>query len=366
MKFSVNRQLLLDAVQNLSRAVSPKSPTPVLEGILFKADKNQLLMMAYNLEMGMTKSLSVSCEKSGGTVLNARLLLEILKRLNEQIIDVQIDEKMMCHIVSGTAGFDIAGMSPEDFPEMPSVKEDGVLIIPQGLLKNMVKQTSFAVSQNESSRPVLTGILCEVKENNLRLVAIDGSRLAIRNAQIKNDTDQKFIVSGKAFSEAVKTLEDKDENITIRVGKKHICFESDGYLMISRLIEGEFIDYERSIPEEHQTSVKINNREFAEIIERISLIINDQIKNAVRCTFEENKIIFSCVSAVGKAKDELNIALEGNTFEIGFNSKFMLDALKACECDEAVLKFNGSTSAIVIEPVSGNEFLHLVMPMRLR
>lgn len=366
MIITVERLTLCDAVSNLSRAVSAKAAIPVLEGILLSAERGTLTMMAYNLEIGMTKVLPVNCKKEGDIVLNARLFLEILKRLKGDFIELEVDERLMCHIKCEASLFDIMGMAAEDFPEMPSVAEHNMVTLPAEMLKDMVRQTVFATSQNEGTRPVLTGINFEVKNDSIKLVAIDGSRLAIRKANIKNRSEMNFIVSGRAIGEAVKIINDENEDITIRVGKRHISFEIDGYFMISRLLEGDYIEYERSIPATNSQQIRINTREIIEIIERISLIINDQLKTPIRCILEQNKITFSCSSVVGRATDTYNTELSGSEFEIGFNSRYLLDALKATESDEVILKFNGGAAAALICPLDGDEFLYLVMPMKLK
>ncbi len=365
MKIKIERAGLLEAVGNLSRAVLSRAAIPVLEGILLSAEEKKLTMMAYNLEIGMTKIMPVVCEKPGDIVLNARLFLEILRKLKGDIIELSVDEKLLCHIDCGAASFEIVGMASEDFPEMPSVAEHKLVTISSECLKSMVRQTAFAVASNENARPVLTGIKFEIEGGNIKLVAIDGSRLAIRKSVIGSGEDMSFIVSGRAIGEAVKTIGEEDETISIRVGRKHISFEVSGYIMISRLIEGDYIDYSRSIPVSESGVVRIDTREMCEVIERISLIISDQIKTPVRMNFQSDRIIFSSVSSVGRATDTMDVEFSGGPFEIGFNSRFLLDALRACECDEVIMKFNGPAAAAVISPVEGDDFLYLVMPMRL-
>jgi DNA polymerase-3 subunit beta len=232
----------------------------------------------------------------------------------------------------------------------------------------MVRQTVFAVSQIEGTRPVLTGINFEVRDNKLRLVAIDGNRMAIRSENIiSSGKNMDFVVSGRAISEAVKIIGEKEEDIVIRVGSRNISFEIDGYVMTSRLLEGKYIEYQRSIPENFTQEIKVNVDDVIEIIERISLVIvSDQTKSPVRCTFEQGKVTFTCTSDIGRAQDSLEINLKGNDFTIGFNSRYLIDALKASESEEVYIRFNGSTAAAVITPTTGDEFLYLVLPMILK
>lgn len=365
MLIKVERVNLLEAVSNLSRAVLTRAAIPVLEGILFSAEGSAVTMMAYNLEIGMTKVLPVRVEEDGDIVLNAKILFEILRKMDGDIVEINVDEKMMAHISCGASNFDIVGMTSEDFPEMPTVSENEEVTVSSEVLKDMVRQTAFAAATSENARPILMGIKFEFSGNKMSLIAIDGSRLAIRNNIIETTNDAEFIVSSRAINEAVKTIGEEDEKITIRVGKKHISFENNGYIIISRLIDGEYIDYKRSIPLSETVSIKVNVKEILNTIDRISLIINDQIKTPIRMKFEKGKIIFTSVSSIGRATDEMAVDYDGNEFTIGFNSRYLTEALKATECEEIYLKFNGSAAAAVISPVETNDFLYLVMPMRL-
>lgn len=365
MKIEVDRNELLEAVTNLSRAVLNRAAIPVLEGILLSAEESKLTLMSYNLEIGMTKIISVRTIENGDIVLNAKIFLEILRKLRGNIVTLTVDEKMTCHITSEDTNFDIVGMASEDFPEMPGVADHKKITLSSEVLKKMVRTTAFAAAQNENTRPILTGIKFEIENGNLTLVAIDGNRLAVRHGVVKYGDNMSFIVSGRAISEAVKTIGEEEEDISIRVGVKHISFEVSGYFTISRLLEGEYIDYKRSIPASSSTTLNIETKVLIDIIDRISLIINDQIKTPVRMKFANNQIEFNTVSAIGRAKEVLNADYEGNDFEIGFNSRYLLEALKATEEDIITLEFNGGGSAAIIKPKENDSFLYLVMPMRL-
>ena len=367
MKIIVNRELLSDAVANLQRAVTPRSSLQILEGILLSAEKNKLTLMAYNMEISMRKELPIICEEEGDIVISAKILFEIIRKVKGENIEILVDQRSVCHISSGVSSFDIMGMKSEDFPEMPNVAEYKTLTLSSEQLKSIVRQTVFAASQIEGTRPVLTGINFEVNGKELKAVAIDGNRLAIRKEMINNDTNIEFIVSARAISEAVKIIGEKEEDIIIRVGTRNISFDIDGYVMTSRLLEGKYIEYSRSIPESFTQEIRVKVNEIIEIIERISLVIvSDQTKSPIRCSFEQDKVTFTCSSDIGRAKDFLNIDLKGNDFTIGFNSRYLIDALKATESEEVYIRFNGSTAAAVITPVSGDEYIYLVLPMILK
>lgn len=365
MKISVNRGLLFETVNNLSRAVSSKAAVPVLSGILISAGNDNLTMYGYNLEIGMTKCIPAKIEEPGDIVIDAKYLGGILRSLDGEEVNITVDERNMCHFECNNTKFDIMGMAAVDFPEMPSVSEGKSFEIEGETIKNMVRQTVFAVAPEEGTRPVLTGINFILEDGNLKLVAIDGYRLAIRNEKININENENFIVSGKAINEAVKLIND-DENIIIRLGKRHINFEINGYILTSRLLDGEFIDYKKAIQNEATQKCVINTRKVIEIIERMTLIINDSFTTPVRCAVNKDCLIFSCATAVGRATDKCEINLEGEEFEIGMNSRYILDALRATESDEVQIIFKGSLSAILIKPTQGEDFLYMMMPMRLK
>ena len=368
MKFRVARAEFLDAVLKMQKTVCSKSSMPVLEGILLSAEQGLLTLSSYNLEMGMKKEIYASCEQEGDIVINARLLAEILRKLRGIDVEIECDDRLVCHIKSGEAAFDIMGMQASDFPEMPSLTDGENLILKGEDFVEMVKGTIFAVSQIEGTRPILTGINISVKDGVLQFVAIDGYRLAIRRKNINIENNTEFIVSGKALNEVVKLIDENTENIEIKVGKRLILFKIDGYVFISRLLEGEFVNYEKIIPTEYKQCIEIENGEITDSIERVSLLINDTFSTPIRCAFYHDELNISCATSLGRAKEKLNIELEGEDFEIGLNSRYLLDALKACESDKIVIKFNGSNAGVTITPAENedNKMLYLIMPMRLK
>ncbi len=368
MKIRVERSLFLDAVLKMQKTVGSKSSMPVLEGILLSAEKGLLTLSSYNLEMGMKKEIYASCEEEGDIVINARLLADILRKLRGIDVEIESDERLVCHIRSGEAVFDIMGMEANDFPEMPSLTEGENLNINGEYFCELVKGTIFAVSQIEGTRPILTGINISVKDNILQFVAIDGYRLAIRRKKIETDKNIEFIVSGKALNEVVKLIDENSENIEIKVGKRLILFKISGYVFIARLLEGEFVNYEKIIPLDYLQKTTINCDEIIDSVERISLLINDSFSTPIRCALSKEEMIVSCSTTLGRAKEKLKINLEGTEFEMGLNSRYLLEALKACECEKITFKFNGANAGVTISPADSaeNDMLYLIMPMRLK
>lgn len=368
MKFTANRADFLEAVLKLLKAVGSKSTMPVLEGILISAEPGKITLCSYNLEIGMRKEIYCNCEKPGDIVIKARLLSDILRRLGGAQVEIESDEKLMCHIKSDDTFFDIMGMAAGDFPEMPSVAEGDRISIPGQTLCDMVKGTIFAVSQIEGSRPIYTGLNISVENGIIRFVAIDGYRLAIRKEETDIDKNVNFVVSGRAIGEVVKLAEEIEEDVKIIIGGRLISFFIDGYIFTARLFDGEYVDYKKVLPEEFKQSILINKGEFINSVERVSLLISDAFSTPLRFLLDENEATLSCATSIGRAKENIRIELSGSPFEIGLNSRYLLDALRACDDGNIRIKFNGPNAAVTIIPEDENDdsFIYLIMPLRLK
>lgn len=368
MIFTVERAALLDTVSRLQKVVGAKTSMPVLEGIMISAEQGRITLAAYNLEMGMKKEIYAKCDEPGDIVINAKLLSEILRRMNGIQVEIEADNRLMCHIKSGEAVFDIMGMAASDFPEMPSVVDGTKLSICGDILCDMVKGTIFAVAQSEGTRPILTGLNMSVKDGTLQLVAIDGYRLAIRRHKVEIDTECEFIITGKALNEAVKLIGEDTDTVDIIISNRLVSFNIDGYVFISRLLEGEFVNYEKIIPTEFTQRLRVNTGDIINTVERVSLLISETFTTPVRCVLDEDNIVFSSATSMGRATETFKAVLEGDPFEIGLNSRYLLDALRACDTEMVQIKFKGANSGVLILSNNDeeNDFLYLIMPMRLK
>ena len=365
MRIIVNREELSEAVMNLSRAAMSKSTAEVMEGILFSAEDGVLSMYAYNLEMGITKTLYVQTEENGDVVLNARLIGDILRKLSGSIVTISVDERLRCHIESENTKFDIIGMNAADFPEMPSFTDGVEFTVGGDNLKNIVRQTAFSAAVSDTMKPIFTGLYFDIKDSLLEVVAVDGFRIAVRREKIVAEKDINFIVAAKSVNEATKIISDKTEEVKITVGGTHVCFNMDGYTLIARLLEGTFMNYKSSMKDSYLSRVRVNVREIIDIVESMSLIISESMKKPIRFHIEQDKIDFTCVTSIGRADDTCRATVEGDNMELGINNKYLLDALRAAETDEVELKLNGPVSPIMITPAEGDEFIYMIMPMLL-
>lgn len=364
MKFNCLRTDLSNAVTNVSRAVSSKSSIPALEGILIKAYGNNINISGYDLEIGITTDMDATIQEQGEIVVSARLFSDIVRRLPEEIVCIETDERMVTYITSGQSSFQIIGMSSVEYPDLPVFESLDEIKIQAKLLKEMIRQTVYAVSDNKA-KPIYTGSLYELDENSFKIIAVDGFRMAIRQETTECSSKSRFVVPGKTQQEVLKLISDEEENVEVLVGQRHIMFKISNYSIISRLIEGTFLDYNSTIPKESKTEIVINTRELINAVERVSILNSDKIQSPVRCTIANDEMKFLCATSVGRANDSISVSVIGEDVEIGFNNKYLLDALKNCETDEVKLLLSGGLSPMIIKPVKGESFLCLVVPMRL-
>lgn len=366
MKFTLNHQELCEAVSIVSRAVSAKSSLPALEGILIRAEENGKVFFAgYDLEMAITTEAEARVAEAGSVVVNARLISEMVRRMNADHVSIETDENNMAQIKCGNSEFSIIGISALEYPEIPPIDSENQISLSQAMLKSMIHQTLFAVAVSDT-KPVQKGTLFEITDSFIRLVSVDGFRLAMRTEPARCENNMKFVVPGKTLSEIAKLLGDTEEEILIHIGKRHIQFTIGGYQICSRLLDGEFLNYRANIPRTCTSISTVKTSDFISAVERVSLIISDRALSPVRCEFDDRSIRIFCNTAMGKANDVVEASMEGDPVEIAFNNRYMLDALRASGSDEVKIELSGSFSPMKIIPVEGEEFLFLILPVRIR
>ena len=367
MKFSCEKALLSAAVATTSRAVAVKSSIPAMEGILIEAD-TRLHLTGYNLETGIQATVPAEIQEPGSLVLSARLFGEIIRKMPDDVV-VFTANHYMVNIKCGLSEFNILGTDPEEFPELPAVDQQNSLTMEQSVLRSMIAQTLFAVSDNES-RPIHTGSLFEVDSNGLTIVSVDGYRLALRHEAIDKKEGAEtfsFVVPGAALSEVEKICSDVDEPASVTQGARHVMFKVGDTMLVSRRLEGEFLAYRQAIPRNNTIHVEGETRALLSSIDRVSLIISDKLKSPLRCVFDSNLLKISTKTAIGDAYDECPLSGDGGGLEIGFNNKYLMDALKAAPADKVRLELTTGVSPCVILPTEGEEnFLYMVLPVRLK
>ncbi len=364
MKFTCFRSDMSNAVGNVQRAVSTKTTIPALEGILIQAYEDKLKLSGYDLEIGMSTVIEAAVSQVGSVVVSAKLLLDIVRKLPEEIIEFSVDERMVIYIKSGNADYQIVGIPADEYPEMPKFDTEDELEIKASTFRDMVRQTIFAVSELKDT-PVYTGSYYEMTPNQLRIVTIDGFRMAVRTEQVNCEKVPPFIVPAKTQREVINLITNEESTIKLNIGKRHISFNIDNYSVISRLIEGTFINYQNTIPQQKETEVIIKTRRLLDSVERMSLITSDKIRIPLKLKFTKDGISLTCSTTIGKANDFISCDCFGKDVLVGFNHRFLIDALKNTDCDEVRLSIKGPLDPMTITPVSGDSFLFLVVPMRI-
>lgn len=366
MKLTCEKEKLVEALSNVQRAVSQKSSIASLEGILIKASDSTLELCGYNTELGITTVIPATVTINGALVLNAKLFTEIVRKLPGDVLEIFAEDNLKTTVTCGQSKFELIGLDAKEFPTLPSVENASSLEISVEILRSMIRQTIFSVSESDT-KPVHTGTLFEIKDKTLTLVSVDGYRLALRKEPIKEDLELSFVVPGKTLREVLRLLPENDETVIISAGMTHIVFSVGDYTVVSRLLDGEFLDYHSTIPKKREVEVLVKTHDFVESIERVSLLITDRLKSPVKCIFSKDHIHVSCCTSIGKADDELPAdSTSDEEFEIAFNNKYMTDALKNSETDEIKITLNSPLSPIKITNKHETSFIFIVLPVRIK
>lgn len=364
MKIECEKSLLAAAIEGVSRAITNRSAIPVLEGIYLKAEGFHLTLTGYDMEMGITTTIDCNVLVPGEIVLDAKLLGSMVGRMPAGNVMIELDDEGMTTIRGGVAEFEIPAMNASDYPSLPNTAAENTMTIPCSMMREMIEKTIYAVAQDDK-KPAHTGELFAIEPDKLTVVALDGYRLAIIEKPVKAAKDINIIIPAKTLAEAIKLFTDDDEVVHIAANRRFVVFSSRTYTVISRLIEGDFLDYKRVIPEGYHTRVTVDVRDFSNSIERASLIITERLKNPLRITFDGN-ITVRCQTTLGKVVDELDAEIEGEPVEIGFNNRYLLDALRYSRCDKLVFEVSGPLSPVKVLPKDGGDFLFLVLPVRFK
>ena len=360
MKFTCEKTQLVSAISVASRTVAQKSAITGLEGILVRAGV-KVMLTGYNLETGITVSVDADVQENGACIMPARLFFDIVRKLPDDTVSIQVDENFK------VSSFTITALSADDYPELPDVDSEKGIRVPQCELKAMISGTIFAVSENQA-RPIHTGILFEVDNDSITSVAVDGYRLALRRYLPEESLERtlKFVAPAAALKEVEKILGDTEDPATFYPGSKHILFTIGDATLVCRILEGEFLDWRRVLPQNNPVKLVGNVSRLTDSIERVGLVISEKLKSPVRCKFGDNSAEFRTISTIGEAYDVCPIAGDGKDLEIGFNCKYLLDALRAVPDSECTLEMINGLSPIVLNPTEGNRYSYMVLPVRLK
>lgn len=380
MNIVFDKSQLCEAVAPLMGAVSTKNTYAAVEGILITTEgPDKCTLTTFDLDKGFRAVLDARVEAEGSFVINGTKFNQIIRTLPDGEIRLTVDNRFTAKIKGGKSEFELNALGGEEFPSIPEFRGDHRFTVQQGVLKAMIADTNFAVAQNES-KAVLNGSFFNIKGNDMKVVACDGNRLAVREQQCEmtgsspmGELNVSFILPGKAILELNKNLKDNEDDVSVSISRKNAVFEFDNYTFFTRLIEGEYLEYERFIPKESKIFVRLKTEEYIRSLERASLVSDDksmgQAKSYVKCSFTENTLKITSASVNGRAYDELDIVKDGMDIDIGFNCRYLLDALKACGTEEVMCALNTPLSCMVIKPAEAQpdgDYLYLVLPIRMK
>ena len=365
MKITCEKFPLQTAIATASRAVSSRSSLPVLEGLLLEAEGSSLKLTGYDLKKAIFTAVDASIQEPGSAVLNAKLLFDMIRGLPDGMVTLTVDSTTAT-IQCGRAEYKVPTMKASDFPELPDFEEDKSFTMEQGLLKQMINETIFAVSDSES-RPVYMGTLFRLENGELTMVSVDGYRLALRKEKVNGADIDEFIVPGSALSDVERICQDSEDKINISISNKHVFFEVNDTSIISRRLEGEFLNYKSAIPENFRYEVVTERTELLRAVGRVALIVDDKTRIPIRLTFTDGGIDVKCTTVLGSGVDTCLCDGDGGNIEIGFNHKYISDALKAAPADQIKICLNSGSAPCVIRPADDtDDFTYLVLPVRLR
>ena len=363
MKLICKKANLLNGVQTVSKAVPTKTTMQILECILIDATKGEITLTANDMELGIETKIEGQIVEQGIIALEAKIFLEIVRKLPDNEITIETNDNYQTTITCEKAKFNIMGRSGEDFSYIPEIEKNEAVIISQFTLKELIRQTIFSISDSENNK-LMTGELFEIKEDILKVVSLDGHRISIRKIELKNNySDIKVVVPGKTLIEISKILTgEADRDVSIYFTDKHVLFEFDNTLVVSRLIEGEYFKIDQMLSSDYETKVKINKKEFLSCIDRATLLVKEGDKKPIIINITDEEVELKINSSIGSMNENITIEKQGKDLMIGFNPKFLIDALKVIDDEEIYIYLVNPKAPCFIKD-SEESYIYLVLPV---
>ncbi|MBS4218192.1 DNA polymerase III subunit beta [Bacillus sp. FJAT-49711] len=376
MKFVIQRNRLIDSVQDVMKAVSSRTTIPILTGIKIVASNQGITLTGSDSDISIESFIPkeengdeiVEIKEPGAIVLNAKFFGEIVRKLPMDFVEFEVQNHHQTIIRSGKAEFNLNGLDADEYPHLPQISEDKVFSIPTDLLKSIIRQTVFAVSTSET-RPILTGVNWHIEDGKLTCTATDSHRLAMRTAPIDMDPSENYnaVIPGKSLIELSKILDDTNNPVEIVMTDNQFLFKSKNLLFFSRRLEGNYPDTSRLIPTESKTELVLQAKDFLHAIDRASLLARGERNNVVKLvTLEEKTIeISSTTPEIGNVVEQIQSeSISGEELKISFSAKYMMDALKALEGTDIIIHFTGAMRPFIIKSVDDESILQLILPVR--
>lgn len=372
MRLNCQKTELNEVLGAVSKAASDKTSLEVLATIRLRAKETSLELTGYDLELGIRTEIPARVETPGVVLVSARLFSDIIRKMPDGLLflDVEGNEgAQRMTIRCGETECRLSCMDAAEYPELPDVEQSEGIFLPQALLKGMIDQTVYAVSPDET-KPIFTGELVEIEKETLRLVALDNYRMAIRSEPFKGHDDTRFVVPAKALREIQRLLSDsEDENQSpcqIRLDQNHAIFEANRYTIYTRLLAGEFINYRRSIPTGERTELTVGRRELIESLERCALYITQETRTPTSVRVEDDGLSITCANDLGAIDDRIPCTVSGEKFTIGFNNRYLLEAVRSVRGETLRMMLTGPDRAVKIMEAQGDNYIAVVMPVQLR
>ena len=363
MKIICNKSDLLNSVNIVMKAVPAKTTMPILECIVIEVKNSIIKLTANDMELGIETLVKGDVLEDGVIAINAKIFSEIIRKLPDNQVTIETDEKFMAYIRCEKAKFNISGKSNEEFPLIPKIEKDCFIELSQFSLKEIIRQTVFSISDNESNK-IMTGELFEINQDELKIVSLDGHRISIRKIKLKNSYDPiKVIVPGKTLNEISKILSGGiEDEVKLFFTNKHIVFEFNDTMVLSRLIEGEYYKIEQMLSSDYETKVTVNKKEFLSCIDRASLLIKESDKKPIIINVGDENMELQINSSIGSMNEEIDIAKEGKDILIAFNPKFLMDALRVIDDEEVdIYLFNPKAPCFIKD--KEESYIYLILPV---
>jgi DNA polymerase-3 subunit beta len=365
MRFQCEAPEMMNALNTVSRALAVRSTMPVLEGILLESCADGLRLMCTDMALSIETVIPAAIEEEGRAVMPGKLFLEVIRKLPSDTVSISVNERYAATIRCQSSRTTLSGMNPMEFPELPEIEGGSQVCVPQNLMRDMITKTSFAIGTDES-RPILTGSLLEIEPDEMRLIALDGFRLAIRREKLNSSSSGvQAVIGGKMISDLSKVLSDTDEEAGLVITRTHLCATMGKTRVITRLLEGEYIRYRQILPTDFQTRVTVRRAQLSEAIERASLIAREGKNNLVRFKIEGDSMTLSSNAELGDVQEQIDVVTEGKDIEIAFNVRYISDVLKVLADENVCMRFNSNVSPCVICPQEGDAYIYLVLPVRV-
>jgi DNA polymerase III subunit beta len=364
VKISIQQNLLSKAINVVQRGVSSRSTLPILSGILLRAVNGELILTGTDLELGIETRVECNVVEEGGIVLTSKLFGEVIKKLPSEEIYLEADLENNVHINCGNSKFNILGQAYEEYPQLPELDKEKSFHMSKDLLKSMIKQTIFATAQDET-RPILTGALLEIENSESSLIALDGYRLALKKVKINYEGELKVVIPAKTLSEVSKIVDEDESDVKISTTENHIIFSAGPTVITSRLLEGQFLNYRDIIRSEYKTKAIVNTKELQSSIERASLLAREGKNNLIKLDMSDDTVVITSNSEVGDVYENIPATLEGDSIQIAFNSKYILDGIRAIESENIELYLTSNVNPCIMKPSNDESYTYLVLPVRL-